>query len=80
LRMQGSTGPIQFAARARSATEAADGVAFPNGMVVRPDNATLILAESYGNKLTALDIASRTGVACAFATAARSCRRARVSA
>jgi sugar lactone lactonase YvrE len=35
----------------------ADGVAFPNGMVVTPDNTTLILAESYGNKLTAFDIA-----------------------
>ena len=36
----------------------ADGVAFPNGMVVTPDNATLILAESYGNRLTAFDIAA----------------------
>ena len=34
-----------------------DGVAFPNGMVVTPDNATLILAESYGKRLTAFDIA-----------------------
>src|SRR3954454_10071844 len=31
---------------------------FPNGMVVTPDNATLILAESYGNRLTAFDIAA----------------------
>jgi sugar lactone lactonase YvrE len=36
---------------------AAGGVAFPNGMAVTPDNATLILAESYGKKLTAFDIA-----------------------
>ena len=36
--------------------QVADGVAFPNGMVVTPDNATLILAESYGNRLTAFDI------------------------
>ncbi|HZB95575.1 MAG TPA: SMP-30/gluconolactonase/LRE family protein, partial [Herpetosiphonaceae bacterium] len=35
-----------------------DGVAFPNGMVVTPDNAMLILAESYGNRLTAFDIAA----------------------
>ena len=35
----------------------ADGLAFPNGMAVRPDNATLIVAESYGQKLTAFDIA-----------------------
>ena len=32
-------------------------VAFPNGMVVTPDNGTLIVAESYGNRLTAFDIA-----------------------
>ncbi len=36
--------------------QVADGVAFPNGMVVTPDNATLILAESYANQLTAFDI------------------------
>ncbi len=41
-----------------SARQVADGVAFPNGMVVTPDNATLIVAESYGNKLTAFDIAA----------------------
>ncbi len=35
----------------------ADGVAFPNGMAVTPDNSTLILAESYANRLTAFDIA-----------------------
>ena len=40
-----------------SVRQVADGVAFPNGMVVTPDNATLILAESYGNRLTAFDIA-----------------------
>jgi len=40
-----------------SARQVAEGVAFPNGMVVTPDNSTLILAESYGNKLTAFDIA-----------------------
>jgi sugar lactone lactonase YvrE len=38
------------------AREVADGVAFPNGMLVTPDNATLIVAESYGNCLTAFDI------------------------
>ena len=36
----------------------ADGVAFPNGMAVTPDNSTLILAESYGKRLTAFDIAA----------------------
>jgi sugar lactone lactonase YvrE len=37
--------------------QVADEVAFPNGMVVTPDNATLIVAESYGERLTAFDIA-----------------------
>ncbi len=41
-----------------SVREVADGVAFPNGMAVTPDNSTLILAESYGNRLTAFDIAA----------------------
>jgi sugar lactone lactonase YvrE len=41
-----------------SARQVAEGVAFPNGMVVTPDNSTLIVAESYGNRLTAFDIAA----------------------
>ena len=45
-----------------SARQVADGVAFPNGMVVTPDNATLILAESYGRRLTAFDIAADGGL------------------
>src|SRR6266496_1560051 len=36
--------------------QVAKGCAFANGMVVTPDNATLILAESYGHRLTAFDI------------------------
>jgi sugar lactone lactonase YvrE len=39
-----------------SVRQVADGVEFPNGMVVTPDNSTLILAESYANRLTAFDI------------------------
>lgn len=34
----------------------ADDLAFPNGMAVTPDNATLIVAESYRHRLTAFDI------------------------
>jgi sugar lactone lactonase YvrE len=34
----------------------ADGIAFPNGMAVTPDNKTLIVAESHGKRLTAFDI------------------------
>jgi sugar lactone lactonase YvrE len=41
-----------------SARQVADGIAFPNGMVVTPDNSTLIVAESYANRLTAFDIAA----------------------
>jgi sugar lactone lactonase YvrE len=41
-----------------SVRQVADGVALPNGIVVTPDNSTLILAESYGNRLTAFDIAA----------------------
>ncbi len=36
--------------------QVAEGIAFPNGMAVTPDNATLIIAESYGKKLTAFNI------------------------
>jgi sugar lactone lactonase YvrE len=41
-----------------SARQVADGIGFPNGMVVTPDNSTLIVAESYAKKLTAFDIAA----------------------
>jgi sugar lactone lactonase YvrE len=41
-----------------SVRQVADGIAFPNGMVVTPDNSTLIVAESYGKRLTAFDIAT----------------------
>ena len=39
-----------------SARQVADGIAFPNGMAVTPDNKTLIVAESYARRLTAFDI------------------------
>jgi sugar lactone lactonase YvrE len=38
--------------------QVADGIAFPNGMAVTPDNTTLIIAESHGKRLTAFGIAS----------------------
>ena len=34
----------------------ADGIAFPNGMAVTPDNSTLVIAESFAARLTAFDI------------------------
>ena len=45
-----------------SARQVADGLAFPNGIVVTPENSTLIVAESYGNRLTAFDIATDGGL------------------
>lgn len=50
-------GVIVVIDRDGSARQVADGLAFPNGMAVTPDNSTLIVAESYGNALTAFDIA-----------------------
>lgn len=35
---------------------AADGMMFPNGSVITPDGKTLIVAETFGGKLTAFDI------------------------
>jgi len=46
-----------------SARQVADGLAFPNGMLVTPDNGTLIVGESYAKRLTAFDIASDGGLA-----------------
>jgi sugar lactone lactonase YvrE len=40
-----------------TARQVAEGLAFPNGMAVTPDNSTLIVAESYASVLTAYDIA-----------------------
>jgi sugar lactone lactonase YvrE len=40
----------------------ADDLAFPNGMAVTADNATLIVAESYGRRLTAFDVGGDGGL------------------
>jgi sugar lactone lactonase YvrE len=45
-----------------SVRQVADGIAFPNGMVVTPDNSTLIIAESHARALTAFDIANDGGL------------------
>src|SRR3981081_4181017 len=39
-----------------SARQVADDIAFPNGLARNPGNATLIVADSYGKRLTAFDI------------------------
>jgi sugar lactone lactonase YvrE len=41
-----------------SVTPVAEDLAFPNGVAVSADNGTLVLAESYGNRLSAWDIAA----------------------
>jgi sugar lactone lactonase YvrE len=40
-----------------SVAEAASGLMFPNGMVLTPDGTTMIIAETYGARLTAFDVA-----------------------
>jgi sugar lactone lactonase YvrE len=49
-------GVITMVALDGSARQVADGLAFPNGMLVMPDGSTLIVAESYASRLTAFDI------------------------
>jgi sugar lactone lactonase YvrE len=41
-----------------SVRQVADDIAFPNGMAVTADNATLIVADSYRRQLVAFDIAA----------------------
>jgi len=55
-------GTLALVAPDGSVRQVADGVAFPNGMAVTPDNSTLILAESYGSRLTAFDIGADGGL------------------
>lgn len=47
---------IALVGRDGSVRKVAEGFAFPNGMAITPDNATLILAESHGKRLTAFKI------------------------
>jgi sugar lactone lactonase YvrE len=39
-----------------SARVVAEGLAFPNGMAITPDNSTLVVGESYADRLTQFDI------------------------
>jgi sugar lactone lactonase YvrE len=59
---QAAPGMVALVASDGSTRRVADDVFFPNGMVVTPDNSTLILAESYGQKLTAFDIGADGGL------------------
>ena len=42
--------------------QVADDIQFPNGMVITPDNRTLIIAESFAGRLTAFDIGPDSGL------------------
>jgi len=57
-----ATGIIGLVTADGSVQQVADGIEFPNGMAVTPDNSTLILAESYGKRLTAFDIEADGGL------------------
>jgi sugar lactone lactonase YvrE len=50
-------GKIALVTPEGEAREVANELAFPNGMVVTPDNDTLVVAESFAARLTAFDIA-----------------------
>jgi sugar lactone lactonase YvrE len=50
-------GIVALVAPDGSARQVADGLAFPNGMLIMPDDRTLIVAESYAKRLTAFEIA-----------------------
>ena len=53
-----ATGIVAMVRPDGSARKVADGLAFPNGMLVMPDGQTLIVAESYAKRLTAFGIES----------------------
>jgi len=55
--INGGPGVIALVKPDCSIRQVADGIAFPNGMAVTPDNKTLVIAESHGKRLTAFDIA-----------------------
>ncbi len=52
-----TTGILAVVAPDGSVRQVADGISFANGLAVTPDNRMLILAESYGSRLTAFDVA-----------------------
>lgn len=59
---ESSLGIIALLTPGGAIRQVADGIAFPNGMAVTPENSTLIIAESHGKKLTAFDIGEDGGL------------------
>ncbi|MBO9560546.1 MAG: SMP-30/gluconolactonase/LRE family protein [Caulobacter sp.] len=60
---QVTTGIIALVTADGGARQVADGLEFPNGMAITPDGETLIVAESYGRRLTAFDVLPDGGLA-----------------
>jgi len=56
-RSKSPTGVIALVTPDGKARKVADGIAFPNGMVITPDNRTLIVSESFTGRLLAFDVA-----------------------
>jgi sugar lactone lactonase YvrE len=54
--VNGGPGVIALITAQDAVRQIADGLAFPNGMAITPDNRTLIIAESHGKRLTAFDV------------------------
>ena len=54
--VNGGPGVIALVGRDGDLRQVADGILFPNGMAITPDNRTLIIAESHGKRLTGFDI------------------------
>ncbi|WP_433193939.1 SMP-30/gluconolactonase/LRE family protein [Nocardia sp. CA-107356] len=55
-------GLVALVTPAGNVRQVADDLAFPNGMAIMPDGETLIVAESYANRLTAYDIGPDGGL------------------
>jgi sugar lactone lactonase YvrE len=55
-------GQVSHVAADGTVRQVADDIAFPNGMAVTADNATLIVADSYRRQLVAFDIAGDGGL------------------
>jgi sugar lactone lactonase YvrE/ribosomal protein S18 acetylase RimI-like enzyme len=60
--VNGVAGTLALVAPDGSVRQVADSLAFPNGMAVTPDNATLIIAESHARRLTAFGIDADGGL------------------
>jgi sugar lactone lactonase YvrE len=55
-------GFVALVTAAGEVRDVADDIAFPNGMAVTPDNATLIVADSYRHSVVAFDIGTDGGL------------------